>query len=61
MKVKTLVAHMNGYGDKFEKAVGDEYDMPAEHAGPLIEAGLAERVEADQASAATGKGRGAKG
>ena len=42
MKVKTLKAHMNGYGDKFEKAKGDEYEVPDVHAEPLIAAGLVE-------------------
>ena len=42
MKVKTLIPHMNGYGDKFEKAKGDEYEVPDVHAGPLIAAGLVE-------------------
>ncbi|WP_066526699.1 hypothetical protein [Erythrobacter sp. CCH5-A1] len=46
MKVKTLIPHMNGYGDKFEKAKGDEYDVPDVHAGPLIAAGLVEDPEA---------------
>lgn len=60
MKVKTLIAHMNGYGDAFEKNVGDEYDMPDAHAAPLIEAGLAEEVVAE-AAPTKGKARGAKG
>lgn len=42
MKVKTLKPHNNGYGDKFEKAEGDEYELPAQHAAPLIDAGLIE-------------------
>lgn len=45
MKVKTLKAHMNGYGDKFEKAKGDEYEIPDVHAGPLIAAKLAAEVK----------------
>ena len=62
MKVKVLVAHMNGYGPAFEKSVGDEYDIPEDHAGPLLEAALAEAVDQDAADAAPkGKGRGAKG
>lgn len=40
MKVKTLIPHNNGYGDKFEKAKGDEYEIPSEDAAPLIDAGL---------------------
>lgn len=45
MKVKTLKPHMNGYGDKFEKAKGDEYEIPDVHAGPLIAAKLAAEVK----------------
>lgn len=62
MKVETLIAHMNGYGPAFEKAVGDQYEIPDEHAGPLIDAGLAVAVEAAPAPA-LGKnaGRGQKG
>lgn len=64
MKVKALLKHMNGWGDKFEKEQGDCYDLPDEHAGPLIDAGLAEQV-ADEGEPAPerepGKGRGAKG
>lgn len=46
MKVKALKPHNNGYGDKFEKAKGDEYEIPDDHAGPLIAAGLVEDVNA---------------
>lgn len=45
MKVKTLKPHMNGYGDKFEKAKGDEYEIPDVHARPLIAAKLAAEVK----------------
>lgn len=46
MKVKALKPHNNGYGAKFEKAKGDEYEMPDDHAAPLIAAGLVEDVNA---------------
>ncbi|MFA5989686.1 MAG: hypothetical protein WC803_08785 [Sphingomonas sp.] len=46
MKVKALKPHMNGYGDKFEKAKGDEYEIPDVHAAPLIAAKLAADVNA---------------
>lgn len=42
MKVKTRVEHGNGYGDKYLKAKGDEYEVPDVHAKPLIAAGLVE-------------------
>lgn len=45
MKVKTLKPHMNGYGDTFEKKKGTEYDVPDEHAGPLIDAELVAEVK----------------
>lgn len=63
MKVKALLAHMNGWGDKFEKQPGDCYDLPDEHAGPLIDAGLAEQVgeAATDPEPEPVKGRGAKG
>ena len=40
MKVKTLKPHANGYGGRFEKAKGAEYEIPDAHAAPLIFAGL---------------------
>jgi hypothetical protein len=42
MRVRTLLPHDNDYGDKYSKAVGDEYDHPAP--GGLIEIGLVEEV-----------------
>lgn len=45
MKVKTLKAHSNGYGDKFEKAVGDVYDVSAEMAKTLAGHGFVEEVK----------------
>lgn len=44
MKVKTLIPHQNGWGDKFDKAKGDEYDLPEADAAGLIEEGLIEAV-----------------
>lgn len=49
MKVKALKAHNNGYGDKFEKAVGDVYDVTDEMATTLAGHGFVEEVK-DEAS-----------
>lgn len=45
MKVKALKSHSNGYGAKFEKAKGDEYEIPATDAAPLITAKLVAEVK----------------
>ncbi|NJM51081.1 MAG: hypothetical protein HC843_09565 [Sphingomonadales bacterium] len=45
MKVKTLKAHSNGYGDKFEKAAGDVYEVSAEMATTLAGHGFVEEVK----------------
>jgi len=55
MKVKALKPHNNGYGDKFEKAKGDEYEMPDDHAKPLIAAKLVAEVK-PAADKSSGKG-----
>lgn len=56
MKVKTLKPHTNGYGDKFEKAKGDEYEIPAADAKPLIAGKLVAEVKsaADKSSGDNG-------
>lgn len=45
MKVKTLSDHRNGYGDKYLKAKGDVYEIPDQHATPLIAAKLVAEVK----------------
>lgn len=55
MKVKTRVEHGNGYGDKYLKAKGDEYEVPDVHAGPLIAAKLVAEVK-PAADKSSGKG-----
>lgn len=55
MKVKTIKAHANGYGAKFEKATGDEYEIPDASAKTLIDEGLIEEVKGDDAPAKAGK------
>lgn len=55
MKVKVLRSHNNAYGNTFEKVFGDEYELPAEHAAPLIAAGLIEDAPETPAKLA-GKG-----
>lgn len=52
-KVKTLKAHNNGYGKKFIKAKGDEYEHPDPDA--LIDAKLIELVDAPKADEDDGK------
>jgi hypothetical protein len=42
MKVRTLRAHRNGFGEKFLKADGDEYEHP--HPEGDIVAGLIENA-----------------
>lgn len=55
MLVKTLFPHVNNFGAKFEKSVGDEYELPEGSAAPLIDEKLIEAL-ADQAPPA-GKAR----
>lgn len=50
VKVKALRAHSNGFGDKYEKAKGDEYDVADPTA--LVDAKLVEVTGEDH-----GKGR----
>lgn len=50
VKVKALRAHSNGFGDKYEKAKGDEYDVVDPTA--LVDAKLVEVTGEDH-----GKGR----
>lgn len=50
VKVKALRPHSNGFGDKYEKALGDEYDVADPTA--LVDAKLVEVTGEDQ-----GKGR----
>lgn len=47
MKVKTIKPHANGYGAKFEKADGDEYEIPDASAKTLIDEGLIEEVKGE--------------
>ena len=55
MKVKTLMTHSNGYGEKFEKRRGDEYDHP--DAQSLINSKVVKEVK-DNADSKTGRRRG---
>jgi hypothetical protein len=50
MKVKALKAHSNGYGEKFEKAAGDVYEVTPEMAKTLAGHGFVEEAK----DAATG-------
>lgn len=53
MKYVTLKAirkHENEFGDKFAKAVGDEYDAPENAAQSLIANELCEKVAASKAA-----------
>jgi hypothetical protein len=50
MRVRTLKPHGNHLGDKYQKAVGDEYDA-GDHAEVLIADGLAEAVQPDSGAA----------
>jgi hypothetical protein len=45
MKVKALKAHSNGYGEKFEKAAGDVYEVTPEMAKTLAGHGFVEEVK----------------
>lgn len=40
MKVRVKVEHHNGYGDAWTKKPNSTYEVPDEHAGPLIASGL---------------------
>lgn len=46
INVRTVRAHSNAYGDKTNKAKGDEYPLPDNMAPTLIAAGLVEEVKA---------------
>lgn len=43
LKVKTLVAHDNSYGDKFHKQVGSVYELPEQDAQNLIDQKIVEK------------------
>jgi hypothetical protein len=43
MKVRAKRPHGNGYGTRWSKKKGDTYELPDEHAAPLIAQGLIEK------------------
>jgi len=45
-RVRTVRGHQNLYGDKPNKAAGDEYDLPDNLVGSLVGAGLIEAADA---------------
>jgi hypothetical protein len=45
VQVKTLKPHGNSFGDKYHKAVGDEYPLPAAHAKLLEDQEIVEPVK----------------
>lgn len=51
MLVKTLFPHLNTFGAKYEKAVGDQYELPEDSATPLIAEELVEAVAENAAPA----------
>ncbi len=53
MKVITIEAHGNVFGDQYEKAVDDSYECPDDHAAALIASGV---VKADEAKPVQAKG-----
>jgi hypothetical protein len=55
VKVKALKRHYNGYGGKFAKDKGDEYEMPDEQVKALITAKLVSEVK-PAADKSPGKG-----
>lgn len=55
MKVKTLKPHENGYGEKYAKAKGAVYSLPADMAKTLIAQGFVEEVKEDEKPAAKSK------
>lgn len=61
MLVRTLKPHFNGYGEAYEKAVGDEYDHPSPSL--LIQRGKLEPVDGSdsQANGISGTGKKAGG
>lgn len=46
MKVRTIVDHANPYNRQCGRRRGEEYSLPADEARAVIDAGLAEKVEA---------------
>lgn len=62
-KVRATAAHGNAYGDKYQKAEGDEYEIPTTMLGTVK--GVAEKVGAHEddgendGDAGTGSGSGA--
>ena len=61
MKVKTLRAHSNTYGDAYDKEPGDEYDHPEPRV--LIDDGVVEEVKEKKGKSdgASGQGGGSGG
>ncbi|MEO0033518.1 MAG: hypothetical protein RIS94_3276 [Pseudomonadota bacterium] len=45
MKVKTIRAHRNVWGESYDKAEGDTYDLPDDQAAALVDTGDVELVE----------------
>lgn len=53
MKVITIEAHGNVFGDKYEKDADEGYDCPDDHAAALIASGV---VKADEVKPVQVKG-----
>lgn len=51
MKVRVKVEHHNGYGAAWTKKPNSTYEIPDEHAAPLIAAGLVVEEKAKVAAA----------
>lgn len=45
MQVRTIKAHTNGFGRRFQKAVGDTYEAGLDEARRLIKFGLVEAAQ----------------
>jgi hypothetical protein len=46
-EVRTTKAHGNSYGEKYQKAPGDVYSLPSEHAALLVDQEIVERAKKD--------------